>query len=260
MSTSRRNFLKLSGLAVGTLHFAGRAGEAGPTTKAAKSLRMLILGGTGFIGPHEVRYAIARGHKVTLFSRGKTNPGLFPDVEKLQGDRAVGDYRSLQGRDWDAAIDNPTAIPRWVRQAGEALKGHTRQYVYISSISVYAKHDTPNEDETAELATTDEPESEDVRKYYGALKALSEKEAERAFPGQALVIRPGLVVGPGDLSDRFTYWPARLAKGGEVLAPGNPTDPVQIIDARDLAEFTIRVCEDGTTGTYNCTGPRAQIT
>ncbi len=270
MATSRRTFLTSSALAALGLNIrcateggAGRQASNPPDPRPqpeAKPLRILILGGTGFIGPPEVRYALARGHRVTLFNRGKTNPTLFPDVEKLQGDRAVGDYRSLQGRDWDAVIDNPTAIPRWVRQAGEALKGHTRQYVYISSISVYAKHDTPNEDETAELATTDEPESEDVRKYYGALKALSEKEAERAFPGQALVIRPGLVVGPGDLSDRFTYWPARIAKGGEVLAPGNPTDPVQIIDARDLAEFTVRGCENQTAGIYNCTGPKSKLT
>ncbi len=260
MSTSRRNFLKLSGLAVGTLHFAGRAGEAGPTTKAAKSLRILILGGTGFIGPHEVRYAIARGHKVTLFNRGKTNPGLFPEVEKLQGDRSAGDYRTLKGGQWDAVIDNPTTIPRWVREAAAALKGRVKQYVFVSTISVYAKNDAPDADESAAVLDAPEPESEDARRYYGPLKALSEKEAEKAFRGNATIIRPGLIVGPGDLSDRFTYWPARLSRGGEVLAPGDPTDPVQIIDARDLAEFVIRVCEDHTTGVYNCTGPRSKLT
>jgi len=278
MVTSRRTFLTSSALAALGLNLrCATAGDGGrvasnppeplpqnsglsPPAKAAKPLRILILGGTGFIGPHEVHYALARGHRLTLFNRGKTNPTLFPDVEKLQGDRAVGDYRSLQGRDWDAVIDNPTSLPRWVRQAAETLKGHTRQYVFISTISVYAKNDTPNADETAELATAEEPESEDIRKYYGALKALSEKESERAFPGHACIIRPGLIVGPGDLSDRFTYWPARLARGGEVLAPGNPTDPVQIIDARDLAEFTVRVCEDMTTGTFNCTGPKSRLT
>jgi len=229
-------------------------------SKAGSPLRILILGGTGFIGPHEVRYALARGHQVTLFNRGKTNPGLFPEVEKLQGDRAVGDYRSLQGRDWEAVIDNPTTLPRWVRQAADALKGHIQQYVFISTISVYAKNDIPNADETAELASAEEPQSEDIRKYYGPLKGLSEKETEKAFPGYATILRPGLIVGPGDLSDRFTYWPARIAKGGEVLAPGDPTDPVQIIDARDLAEFAIRVCETKITGVYNCTGPQSRLT
>lgn len=276
MTTSRRDFLNLSGLAISAVGLGGlpslgapapaanqarEARQAEPRpSKAPKPLRILVLGGTGFIGPHQVRYAIARGHQVTLFNRGKTNPGLFPEVEKLQGDRAAGDYASLKGRNWDAVIDNPTTLPRWVRQASEALKTHVKQYVFISTISVYAKNDATNADESAEVATTTEPESEDARKYYGPLKALSEKEAEKAFPGHAAVIRPGLIVGQGDLSDRFTYWPARLDRGGEVLAPGNPTDPVQIIDARDLAEFTIRVCEDGTTGIYNCTGPRSRLT
>jgi 2'-hydroxyisoflavone reductase len=143
------------------------------------------------------------------------------------------------------------------------LKGHAKQYVFISTISVYAGNDTPNADETAALATTTTPDDEDPAKrnqLYGPLKALSEQEAERAFPGHTTVIRPGLIVGPGDLTDRFTYWPVRLHRGGEVLAPGNPTDPVQIIDARDLAEFVIRCCENGTTGVYNATGPQSTLT
>src|SRR5215471_17016276 len=261
MSTTRRTFLKASGLVVSSLQFAGSAtGLAAPISKAPRPLRLLILGGTGFIGPHQVRYAMARGHKVTLFNRGKTNPGLFPEVEKLQGDRAAGDYQALKGREWDAVIDNPTTIPRWVHQAAQALKGRVKQYVFISTISVYATNDKPDADERAPVLSAPEPESEDARKYYGPLKALSEKEAQRAFPEAAAILRPGLIVGPGDLSDRFTYWPARLAKGGEVLAPGSPTDPVQIIDARDLAEFVIRVCEERTTGVYNCTGPRSTLT
>src|SRR5215813_6825424 len=261
MSTTRRTFLKASGLVVSSLQFAGSAtGLAAPISKAPRPLRLLILGGTGFIGPHQVRYAMARGHKVTLFNRGKTNPGLFPEVEKLQGDRASGDYQVLKGREWDAVIDNPTTIPRWVRQAGEALKGKVKQYVFISTISVYATNDTPGADEGAPVLSAPEPESEDARKYYGPLKALSEKEAQRAFPAAATILRPGLIVGPGDLSDRFTYWPARLAKGGEVLAPGDPTDPVQLIDARDLAEFSIRACENEITGVYNCTGPQSTLT
>ncbi len=271
MPTNRRDFLKTSALVSGAVSAgiipqllsgadAPRRDEESSVVSAPKPLRILILGGTGFIGPHEVRYAMQRGHKVTLFNRGKTNPGLFPDVEKLEGDRAVGNYASLKGHEWDVVIDNPTTIPRWVRQAGEALKGHVKQYVFISTISVYEKSDQPGADESAAVATTTEPESEDARKYYGALKAISEKEAEKAFPGRTTVIRPGLIVGPGDLTDRFTYWPARIDKGGEVLAPGDPTDAVQIIDARDLAEWTIRACEENIYGVYNATGPRSPLT
>ncbi len=265
---TRRTFLRASGLAGGTLLLDPRASLAGaplvgaPLASATRGApkRILILGGTGFIGPHQVRYAMERGHTVTLFNRGQTNPGLFPNVEKLQGDRAVGDYKSLQGREWDVVIDNPTTLPRWVRQAAEALTGHARHYVFVSTISVYAANATPDADETAPLATTTEPESEDARRLYGPLKALAEREVEKAFPGHATIIRPGLIVGPGDLSDRFTYWPARLQRGGEVLAPGTPLDPVQIIDARDLAEFIVRCAEDGTTGIYNVTGPRSPFT
>ena len=247
----------------------GDTGAASPSARrsasrrAPKPLRILILGGTGFIGPHQVRYAQERGHKITLFNRGKTNPGLFPRVEKLQGDRAVGDYKSLAGREWDVVIDNPTTFPRWVREAGKAVKGHAKHYIFISTISVYAANDAPDADESAAVATTSTPESEDRSKFgelYGPLKALSEQEAEKAFPGHATVVRPGLIVGPGDLSDRFTYWPARLARGGEVLAPGRPTDAVQIIDARDLAEFILRVAENGTTGVFNATGPQSLLT
>jgi 2'-hydroxyisoflavone reductase len=230
-----------------------------------KPLRILILGGTGFIGPHQVNFARERGHTVTLFNRGRTNPQLFPDVEKLQGDRAVNDYKSLTAgrREWDVVIDNPTTYPRWVREAAAALKGRAKQYVFVSTISVYAASDTPGADESAALATTTTPDDEDPAKrnqLYGPLKALSEQEAEKAFPGRTTVIRPGLIVGPGDLTDRFTYWPVRLQRGGEVLAPGHPTDPVQVIDARDLAEFVVRCCENGTTGTYNATGPQSTLT
>ncbi|MEJ7813157.1 MAG: NAD-dependent epimerase/dehydratase family protein [Gemmatimonadaceae bacterium] len=274
MSANRRDFLKTSAvlggaLGLGVLPHAAHGAGAGvdareaerlrEVPRAAAPLRILILGGTGFIGPHQVRYAGSRGHKITLFNRGKTNPGLFPDIPKLEGDRAVNNYESLKGKEWDVVIDNPTTFPRWVREAAAVVKGHAKQYIFISTISVYDKNDTPNADETAAVGTTDTPERED-RQLYGPLKALSEKEAEKAFPGKTTVIRPGLIVGPGDLSDRFTYWPARLARGGEVLAPGNPTDPVQIIDARDLAEFTIRCAEEGTVGTYNATGPKSRLT
>lgn len=274
MASNRRDFIRSTAIAGGALGLgltrtptlgAQTPSDAAPaperaTPRAPRPLRILILGGTGFIGPHQVRYAKERGHTVTLFNRGKTNPGLFPDVEKLQGDRAVGDYSALKGREWDVVIDNPTTIPRWVRQAAEVLKGHAKQFVFISTISVYEKNDTPGADETAAVAKTAEPESEDGRKYYGPLKALSEGEARKAFGDRATIIRPGLIVGPGDLSDRFTYWPARLQRGGEVMAPGTPSDPSQIIDARDLSEFIIRCCENETYGTFNCTGPRSPLT
>ena len=248
---------------VGAQPPAGAQPAQPAVARAPRPLRILILGGTGFIGPHQVRYAQQRGHTLTLFNRGKTNPGLFPDVEKLQGDRAVGDYKALAGREWDVVIDNPTTFPRWVREASAALGNRVRQYVFVSTISVYDANDTPGADETAKLATTTTPDSEDrarMGELYGPLKALSEKAAEKAYPGKTTVIRPGLIVGPGDLSDRFTYWPVRLQRGGEVLAPGTPLDPVQIIDARDLAEFIVRCAENGTVGTYNATGPRALLT
>lgn len=274
MSSNRREFLRTTAIAGGALGLGlGRPSPVGaqPSTepapnsgstasRAPRPLRILILGGTGFIGPHQVRYAQERGHTVTLFNRGKTNPGLFPNVEKLQGDRAVGDYSALKGRDWDVVIDNPTTLPRWVRQAAEVLKGHAKQFVFVSTISVYDKNDTPGADEAAAVGTTTEPESEDARRLYGPLKALAEGEARKAFGERATIIRPGLIVGPGDLSDRFTYWPVRLQRGGEVMAPGTPSDPSQIIDARDLSEFIIRCCENETYGTLNCTGPRSPLT
>jgi 2'-hydroxyisoflavone reductase len=279
VSSTRRDFLK-TGTVLGGALGAGLGGAlvpgalgaapaapapvpARPVERAPKPLRMLILGGTGFIGPHQVNYALARGHTVTLFNRGRTNPGLFPGVEKLQGDRAAGDYKALAGREFDVVIDNPTMYPRWVREAGAALKGRAKQFVFVSTISVYGANDTPWADETAAVATTDTPADEDPQKrgqLYGPLKALSEQEAEKAFPGRATIIRPGLIVGPGDLSDRFTYWPVRVRKGGEILAPGTPLDVVQVIDARDLSEFVVRCAEDGVVGTYNVTGPRSPLT
>ena len=227
-----------------------------------RPLRLLILGGTGFIGPHQVRYALARGHKVTLFNRGRQKEAWPGPVEELIGDRNSGDLKALAGRDFDAVIDNPTTLPFWVRDAGRILAGHTGQYIFISTISVYADNDKPA-DESAALApyTGKDPMAEtsatlraDIGGLYGPLKAISEGEARRQFGDRATIIRPGLIVGPGDETDRFTYWPVRLARGGEVLAPGEGTDPVQFIDARDLAEWTVRCTEQRTFGTFNATG------
>jgi 2'-hydroxyisoflavone reductase len=262
MSTTRRHFIQLSAATAGAFGFPVRS-----TTlfaeQSVKPLRILILGGTGFTGPYQVRYALSRGHKVTTFNRGKTHPGELPkEVEQLIGDRN-GQLDALKGRKWDVAIDNPTTLPVWVRDAAEILKGNVERYVFISTISVYADT-SKGADEMAPLAKYEgaDPYKETLQamkasgyKTYGPLKALSEKEAEKWFLGKTLVIRPGLIVGPRDETDRFTYWPVRVERGGEVLAPGTPNDPVQFIDARDLAEWTIRMVENRETGIYNATGP-----
>src|SRR5438874_5867656 len=262
MNPTRRHFIKLSAGAGVALGFGVRSTSLF-AEKSVKSLRILILGGTGFTGPYQVRYALSRGHKVTTFNRGKTHPGeLSNEVEQLIGDRN-GQLDALKDRQWDAAIDNPTTLPAWVRDAGQTLNGNVERYVFISTISVYA--DTSKAvDETAALAQYDGPDPyketlEAMRasgyKTYGPLKVLSEKETEKWFPGKTLIIRPGLIVGPRDETDRFTYWPVRIDRGGEVLAPGKPGDPVQFIDARDLAEWTIRMAGNRETGIYNATGP-----
>jgi len=220
-----------------------------------------MLGGTGFLGPQTVEAALRRGHKVTLFNRGKTRPGLFPDLEKLHGDREKDDIKALDGRKWDAVVDTSANVPRWVRKAAEVLGPNVGHYVYISSISVYADTSKPGADETAPVATIDDPTTEKIDgRTYGALKALSEKAAETAMPGKVAVVRPGLIVGPDDPSDRFTYWPVRVARGGEVLAPGSAEDPIQLIDVRDLGEFLVRLIEDRTRGVFNATGPGSSLT
>jgi len=261
MSADRRTFVKLmaaSGSAL-ALQRARPLFAVPPVRRAPEPLRILILGGTGFIGPNQVKYAVARGHKVTVFNRGRSQGEIPDEVERLYGDRN-GQLEALKGRDWDVVIDNPTTLPRWVRDAAQILQGHARQYVFISTLSVYASWATPNMDETAPVEKLSDPDSEDTRRDYGPLKALAEQEAEKWFPGKTTVIRPGLIVGPEDPSDRFTYWPVRLARGGEVLAPGTPGDPVQIIDTRDLAEWTIRMVEQGDVGVYNAVGPRSPFT
>jgi len=261
--TTRRQFIKLSAAAGTALGVGNLLAE-----KSAKPLRILILGGTGFTGPYQVRYARSHGHKITVFNRGKTHPGELPEgVEQLTGDRN-DKLDALKGRQWDVAIDNPTSVPVWVRDAAQILKGNVDRYVFISTISVYADTSKPGTDEGAPLAKYNGPdamkESRDsiiASNYalYGPLKALSEQEAEKWFPKKTLIIRPGLIVGPGDETDRFSYWPVRIDRGGEVLAPGDPIDPVQFIDARDLAEWTIRMIESGETGIYNATGPERKL-
>src|SRR5205809_6179239 len=267
MKRTRRQFIKLSAATGGALALGTRSVTLF-AEKSVKPLRILILGGTGFTGPYQVRYALSRGHKVTTFNRGKTHPGELPaEVEQLVGDRN-GKLDALKNRQWDVVIDNPTTLPAWVRDAAQLLKGNVERYVFISTISVYGEV-KQGVDESAPLAKYEgqDPYKETLEamkasgyKTYGPLKALSEKEAEKWFPGITLIIRPGLIVGPHDETDRFTYWPVRFDRGGEVLAPGAPTDPVQFIDARDLAEWTIRMVAQGTAGTFNATGPKAQLT
>ncbi len=276
MTTTRRKFIKLSVAAGGALglgalpkmYSALAETESAAGKAPGKPLNILILGGTGFTGPFQVRYALERGHKVTVFNRGKTHPGELPaGVEQLIGDRN-GQLDALKGRKWDVVIDNPTTLPVWVRDAAEVLKGNVDNYVFISTISAYADNSKPNMDETAPVAKYTGPDAMKETlatmrasnfELYGPLKALSEQEAEKWFPGKTLVIRPGLIVGPSDETDRFTYWPVRIDRGGEVLAPGDPKDPVQIIDGRDLAEWTIRMVEQRATGIYNATGPSPAI-
>jgi len=262
LKRTRRQFIKLSAATAGAFALNARSKTVFPE-KSVKPLRILILGGTGFTGPYQVRYALGRGHKVTTFNRGKTHPGELPnEVEQLIGDRN-GQLDALKNRQWDVAIDNPTTLPAWVRDAAQILKGNVRRYVFISTISVYGEPKTgPDEAAPTEKYEGADPYKETLEamkasgyKTYGPLKALSESEAEKWFPGKTLIIRPGLIVGPRDETDRFTYWPVRIDRGGEVLAPGRSADPMQFIDARDLAEWTIRMVENRETGIYNATGP-----
>lgn len=246
----RREFLALTAAALIAPVFA----------QARRPLKILILGGTGFIGPHQVEAALGRGHQVTIFNRGRTAPGMFPQVEQLVGDRD-NDLTALKGREWDAVIDNSGFIPRWVDDSAKLLKDQVGQYLYMSSISIYADNSVVGQAESGELLTLKDPTIEDPGAgNYGGMKALSEEFVQASFPKSATLIRSGLVVGPGDPTDRFTYWPVRVYRGGEVLAPGTPKDPIQWIDVRDLARWIVRAIEFRHYGIYNVTGPYHQLT
>ena len=271
MTVDRRTFLKSSAiiggaLSVGALPAFGADGvrvnayrpETG--TSQPKPLRILILGGTGFIGPYQVQYALDRKHKVTLFNRGQTNATLFPDVPRLIGDRNLTDgHKALEKGTWDIVIDNPTANPTWVRGAGQALKGRVGHYLFVSTISVFSDNSKPI-DESGPLNKPSDIDAPFNAQAYGSNKVRSEMEALTQFGKTLTIIRPGLIVGPGDLSDRFSYWPVRIDKGGEVLAPGTPDDPAQYVDAHDLSEWIVRLGESHTLGTFNATGPKTPTT
>lgn len=220
-------------------------------------MHLLILGGTVFLGRHVVDAARARGHRVTLFNRGKSRPDAFPDVDQIHGDRTTDEgLAALDGQTFDAVLDTCGYVPRVVRKSAERLAGRAGTYCFVSSVSVYADWPEASPDEDARIATIPNPDTEEVTgETYGALKALCEQAAEAAFPGRTLVIRPGLIVGPHDPSDRFTYWPHRIAAGGDVVAPGGPDLPTQWIDVRDLARWTVQLLEEGRVGTFNADGP-----
>jgi 2'-hydroxyisoflavone reductase len=221
-------------------------------------VRILILGGASFLGRHVVEAALAGHHEVTLFNRGLTNPDLYPDTEKLHGDRG-GNLDVLSARTFDVVIDTSGQLPTNVKASASALADKVSHYTFISSISVYADFSRPV-DEGAPVATLEDAETEDDRpENYGGNKALCEKAAEAAMPGRTLVVRPGLIVGPYDPTDRFTYWPHRVAMGGEVLAPQPAGAAVQFIDARDLAAWMLDMAARRKTGTYNATGPETRL-
>ncbi len=255
MTPSRRDFIQTSIVAGGTLYLGMLGCSSGDLRSPPATLRILILGGTGFIGPHQVEYALRRGHAVTLFNRGITNSHLFPEVEKLRGDRN-DDLEALKGREWDVVFDNAAMDPEWVRLSAGVLKDSVQQYLFVSTLSVFADDGVVGQDEQSVLALYDEEADEAVTgSAYGGRKVLCEQAAEEVFPGRATVIRPSIITGPGDPTMRFPYWPIRINRGGEVLVPGEYADPIQIIDARDLAEFAVSLCERSVPGIFNSSGP-----
>ena len=221
-------------------------------------MKLLVLGGTAFLGRHTVEAALARGDEVTIFTRGRTNPDLFPEAEHLVGDRDGG-LEPLAGREWDGVVDTSGYVPRVLRQSAELLRDAAGRYVFVSSISVYSGFSQPV-DEESPVAHLDDPFSESVEADYGALKAACEYVVEEVFGDRGASIRAGLLVGPHDPTERFTYWPRRLDEGGDVLAPGDPAAPVQFVDARDLGAWLLHLAEHGPGGVFNATGPAEPLT
>ena len=259
MLPTRRSFV--SSLAAGCA-MAGVGPAAAFHLGSPRALKILVLGGTAFLGPPFVRGAVAKGHTVTLFNRGKTNPGLFSDLEQLRGDREKGELDALKGRQFDAIVDTSGYVPGHVEATAKMFGETAKHYQFISTISVYGSFgERPDTiEETTAVSTVENDEVKGVNTirqampFYGAVKARCEAAAEAAMPGRVSTIRPGLIVGPGDPSDRFAWWPVRIDRGGEVLAPGDQDGHVQFVDVRDLAAWMLHVVEQSIFGVYNVTG------
>jgi 2'-hydroxyisoflavone reductase len=250
---NRRELIQLSLASAAALMSPGALAQSKPQ-------KILMLGGTGFIGPHCVRLLRSAGHTLTLFNRGKRNPELFGDIETLIGDRK-GQLDALRNRSWDVVIDNSGYFPGHVRLTADLLKDRVQHYIYVSSISVYPDLSQPGLDEDAPVAKLEDPDAAEItNENYGALKAACEQVVEQTYGERHTVIRPSYIVGPGDTSDRFTYWPVRAARGGEMLAPGAPGDPIQFIDVRDLADFMRLCAEQRVPGRYNLCNPPGAVT
>lgn len=256
----RRQFVA-SAAATTAVSLLGQPADArvASVSRAAKPLSILILGGTRFIGVHMTTLALARGHKITFFNRGRTRNELFPNVERIKGDRN-GALDGLKDRKFDVVVDNSGYVPRQVRTVAELLKPNVPRYVFISSISVYPDFSTPRGEDSPVGKIADESIEKVDGETYGPLKALCEQAAVKVYGDQTTVLRPGLIVGPDDNTDRFTYWPARAARGGAIAAPGTPADKIQVIDVRDLAAFTLRCIEQGTGGTFNLVSEPGRFT
>lgn len=225
-------------------------------------MKVLVLGGTLFVGRHVVEAALDHGHEVTVCHRGRTGPELYPEVEHLRGDRDFNDLESLRNRRWDAVVDTSARVPRWVRDSTELLADSIEHYTFVSSSSVYADTSLSGTNESSPVHRLEDESAEEITsaEVYGGLKVLCEREAERALPGRVLVVRPGLIVGPYDFTGRFTYWVHRIARGGKVLVPEPRHQPVQFVHARDLADWILDLAEQRRTGVFNATGPAEPLT
>jgi 2'-hydroxyisoflavone reductase len=263
MTSTRREFLEaaLAATAAAGLSPLGlRAPRAAPRLSSAP-LSVVILGGTSFLGPHLVHVLLERGHRVSIFTRGRTQPAIYAElfgrVEHLTGDRG-GDLAALASGHWDAVIDNSGQRVEWTRDSARLLKDRVQYYLYVSSTGVYYPYRTVNIPEDGPVLLADQPPRE--QPSYGVMKALSERAVQSEFGDRAIVVRPQYIVGPADASDRFTYWPVRVDRGGTVLVPGKLDDPIEYIDVRDLTEWMVRLIETGTTGVFNAVGPEAPLT